>query len=515
MPLTHVCMWSGKGWKKVTASEAALLHPGGTVSARSGLFMCELCGQYVSLTDGMIRDRYFKHSAEEKSKDCPERTFGDAAITTFEASVHDLPIRLNIINSSRFDIELGLISVPEKVIKACGLQKVIIQPTGIGCIPFEYSSSRLNTDTITYLSIGNRPAGEYRLSFLGESKLLQLYWPNKVEGIHSDGSLFDYVTRKKLPYDADVQIGHKYYLLTRFRLSNHYRNVEITEVCAMPERFSTWHIYEVTATSFEEETAKFFLDFHCRLTEFPITLYPVWPTYVESPYVIYHASNQVNMFMQGDAVSKVFPDANKQNFVSDNGKLLRIMCNERQQLVSAGRTKVLKYTYLRKEYLDRYATLPVVNVTDLNNKPILNGIQGKLPIRNTVAITAPFDGYVMISQKNYQVEQYELKASDRLLIDSVKFGQQIEIYQGLDCVWRTFFQRESVDNNIDDLELVRLLSRQKGEVIPIPHAIGALALLMDGYPKTKQWLYQVIRNGFVSKKAINILKTQVLMERKN
>lgn len=74
--LTHVCMWSDHGWKRITAEQAARLHPGGTVSARSGLFMCELCGQYVTLTDGDINVRYFKHSAYEKSKDCPERTFG-------------------------------------------------------------------------------------------------------------------------------------------------------------------------------------------------------------------------------------------------------------------------------------------------------------------------------------------------------------------------------------------------------------------------------------------------------
>lgn len=61
--LTHVCMWSDNGWKRITAEQAARLHPGGTVSAHSGLFMCELCGQYVILTDGDIRIRYFKHSA--------------------------------------------------------------------------------------------------------------------------------------------------------------------------------------------------------------------------------------------------------------------------------------------------------------------------------------------------------------------------------------------------------------------------------------------------------------------
>lgn len=66
--LTHVCMWSENGWKRITAEQASRLHPGGTVSAHSGLFMCELCGQYVLLTDGAIKKRYFKHSRYEKSK---------------------------------------------------------------------------------------------------------------------------------------------------------------------------------------------------------------------------------------------------------------------------------------------------------------------------------------------------------------------------------------------------------------------------------------------------------------
>ena len=78
--LTHVCMWSEHGWVYITAEEAARLHPGGTVSAHSGLFMCELCGQYVSLTDGEIRTRYFRHSSTEKDKSCPERTFGPSYI---------------------------------------------------------------------------------------------------------------------------------------------------------------------------------------------------------------------------------------------------------------------------------------------------------------------------------------------------------------------------------------------------------------------------------------------------
>ena len=100
--LTHVCMWSDDGWRQIKAEEAAKLHPGGTVSAHSGLFMCELCGQYVILTDGDIRIRYFKHSAYEKSKDCPERTFGASYSISYGSQEHDLPIRITRVSSSFF-----------------------------------------------------------------------------------------------------------------------------------------------------------------------------------------------------------------------------------------------------------------------------------------------------------------------------------------------------------------------------------------------------------------------------
>ena len=47
--LTHVCVWSKNGWKRITPEEVAREHSRGGVSARSGIFMCSLCGQYVTI----------------------------------------------------------------------------------------------------------------------------------------------------------------------------------------------------------------------------------------------------------------------------------------------------------------------------------------------------------------------------------------------------------------------------------------------------------------------------------
>lgn len=133
--LTHVCMWSDNGWKRITAEQAARLHPGGTVSAHSGLFMCELCGQYVILTDGDIRIRYFKHSAYEISKDCPERTFGAGYSISYGSQEHDLPIRITSVSSSSFSFEVGLIRAP---ISSLGKDFCIeIKPKGAFDIPYD------------------------------------------------------------------------------------------------------------------------------------------------------------------------------------------------------------------------------------------------------------------------------------------------------------------------------------------------------------------------------------------
>ena len=66
--LTHVCMWSEHDWIPITAEEASKTHSGGTVSASGGLFMCDLCNQYVTLTDEGKRVRHFRHSSRESDK---------------------------------------------------------------------------------------------------------------------------------------------------------------------------------------------------------------------------------------------------------------------------------------------------------------------------------------------------------------------------------------------------------------------------------------------------------------
>ena len=202
--LTHVCRWSENGWKRITAEQAAKLHPGGTVSAHSGLFMCELCGQYVILTNGSVNKRYFKHSPHEKVKDCPERTFGPGYQISYGSQEHDLPIRIKDVSSSSFRLEIGLIRAPIN-----SLQKnfcIKISPKGASDTSYVYKKERLNDDAITYLSIGERPYEAYSLSFKNGSNKLYEFWPTEIKGIDPEGTLFEKKSGKKLDLPYILQI---------------------------------------------------------------------------------------------------------------------------------------------------------------------------------------------------------------------------------------------------------------------------------------------------------------------
>ena len=240
--LTHVCMWSEHGWKKITACEAARLHPGGMVSAASGLFMCELCGQYVILTEGEKNVRHFKHEKSEKSKDCPERTGGLSVCMTYNVKEYELPIRICNITGNQFDLELGLLYVPQSILQEQKIQHVAIQPLGSQDDQYIYSFARLNPETLTYVYIGNIPAPKYKLNV---DSGLRCFWPQYVRGIDCSGSIFSQKAGKKLPDGVDVQVGNSYYLLCAKRVYPNSSDIEIKKICEKRVSKYTWYIYKL------------------------------------------------------------------------------------------------------------------------------------------------------------------------------------------------------------------------------------------------------------------------------
>ena len=509
--LTHVCMWHGNSWQAITAEEAAKLHPGGTVSAYSGLFMCELCGQYVILTDGDIRKRYFKHSAYEKSKDCPERTFGAGYSIPYDYQYYELPIRITAISASSFRFEIGLIRAP--IISLSKDFRIEIKPKGVSDISYVFSKERLNYDSITYLSVGEVPFENYTINFRNGSNKLHEFWPAENNGIDPEGTLFEKDSGKKILYDADIEIKKEYYLLKRgSRTVRACQGMSIQEILQKQIGWQTWTLYAVSAYDFNEDTAKFFLDFHCRLTDYPISLQPVWPLYVEGNYLVKHSQNGMYMLVTGNvAALRTFPSASVRKFDYDNEKdktpiIYDVDCSDRQQLISVGRSKALKYTYFWKEALDKEGFVPEVLVTDLDGIQVVSGEMNSLPQNKTLRFKSVFDGEIVVSINNRIIDKQKIKADKIIDLDGLAFGLCVRVIIGLDIVWQLDIKKQAVIVVDDENEILQKINNAFGKTIKVPHSLKNILVGMKRYPQVCQWIRLFIKKGVINEQAYRKLQ---------
>ncbi len=506
--LTHVCMWSDNGWKRITAEQAARLHPGGTVAAHSGLFMCELCGQYVSLTDGTVQTRHFRHSAHEKSKNCPERIFGAGYSASYDSREHDLPIRITGVSSSSFRFEVGLIRAPISLLSRDF--RIEIKPTGVSDVSYVFTKERLNYDGITYLPIGERPFEKYTLRFQNGSNNLHEFWPKEIKGIDPEGTLFEKTSGKKLTYDADVEIEKEYYLLKRgYFYGKAYKSIRVQEITKKQFGWEIWTLHVVSASAFSEDAARFYLEFHCRLTEHPVSLQPIWPLFVEGTYIIKHSQGSMYMLVEGNVASvKTFPSATvrRLNDRAAQPKLYETLCSGRQQLISAGRTQALQYTYFWKESLNQTGSPPEIFVTELSGSEIAPGETTVLPHNKTLLFKSTFDGEVIISRNSCVVDKRKITADKPLELDGISYGISVQVMIGLDIVWEIDFKKKQSIIPNEEAEILRQIMNVSGATIPAPHSLRNILVGMHRYPRICQWIWKCIKDGTVNEQSYRRLQ---------
>lgn len=474
MALTNVAMWTNKGWKSVTVDEAISLFPYNKVSANSGIFMCRLCKKYVTLTAPGIYSRCFKHSRGDVDKECNDRVLS-STISQFEMHNFIPPIRIEIKSLKSFSLEMGFILPP-----------IIKNPKGVIEIKSNdlisnvalYDISRLKYDCLTYLKIGNTPSERYLIKCDNE----QIHLSTIVDGIKKTGVLFDYITRKKLPDDGDVLVNREYILLTkRILLSNN--DIDVSQLCSM----GSWNVYKVAAKVFSKSASDFFFKYGYLLTEKQAFLTFLWPEYTVSPYVIKHKAEKLHLYIQGESIiPKIFPSGNIiccKYCDNDNGVAVTVECNARQQLLSAGRTKVLRYTYLWKDNLDVSISSSVAKVTDIKGNDVISGNNYKLPEKRILQITTQFDGYIEINKDNWVIERRKVNANIIAEIDQIQYGMNINVFQGLECVWSVSYMRAKNSISSNETELLFKLQNAGGKMIPISHVFGAVANKYSEYPK--------------------------------
>ena len=500
-------MWSDNGWKRITAEQAVQLHPGGTVSAHSGLFMCELCGQYVSLTDGEIQTRHFRHSAHEKSKNCPERIFGSGYSISYSSQEHDLPIRIMGVSSSSFRFELGLIRAP---INSLGRDfRIEVKPKGEVDTFYIFSKERLNPEGITYIPIGERPYEKYILNFKNGSDKLHAFWPAEINGIDPEGTLFEKASGKRLTYDADVEIEKEYYLLKRGSLYiRSHSDIRMQKIVQKQFNWETWTLCVVSASTFSEEAARFFLDFHCRLTDHPASLQPVWPLFIEENYIVKHNRNSMYILVEGNvATVKTFPFAAVRQLNHNvYTQLYEVPCFSRQQLISVGRTQALQYVYFWKEPLDQTGLPPVISVMDLSGSAVASGEAYMLPHNKTLLFKSTFDGELIVSNNDRVIDKRKIFADKQLELNELSYGISIQVVIGLDVVWKINFKKQCSNILNGEAEIMKKIHSVSGTSIPAPHSLRNILVGMSRYPQICQWIRKCIKDDIINEQSYRELQ---------
>lgn len=119
---------------------------------------------------------------------------------------------------------------------------------------------------------------------------------------------------------------------------------------------------------------------------------PVWPVYVEKPYIIQHNEDQMFLHILNgkDALTRTYPstDMNEVILDSSDGRVFEFTCADRMELITTGRTKVLQYLYYWKEKLDRQIMQAPVIVKDKLGNSVLPGISNNSN-KSTIIITVP------------------------------------------------------------------------------------------------------------------------------
>lgn len=503
--LNHVCMWVDNQWKPVKAHEIVSSHQIGGVSGYSGLFMCSLCGQYVTFANGDVYTAYFKHRKEELSKNCPERTFGPGYIIRYDTQKHDLPLKMHI-NRGELSFEIGLLKVPPEYLNKDSFVEIRSDDETES---FRYNSERLLPDAVNYLYVGKNPSRQYSIRVHNASKDIESYWPSIIDGVDLEGTMFDAESGKKLPVDADVIINKAYYLFTCNPIYNSYPDVDIREIYRNYKNGQYIRVYRVEAKAYSENSARFYLDHHCRFTEHPVKIQPIWPVYADSPYLIKHNHKEMYIFIAGEAELHLFPKAYSSVKSCINGKIAKISVNNKQQFISVGRTHALKYKYFWQEPIQKPLSEQNATVVDKQNNAVASGVVDRLPQDRIIRCTFPYDGTVVIKENGITKEKRSVKAGEQTTINNINWGMSIAVFIGLDPVWEASFEKAISESQEED-ELLSKLRACSGNMVDVPHSFGSLAHYFKNNPKIRQWIYQCVRQGRISEKALKMIKNYVI-----
>lgn len=501
VPLTHVYYWEPEiGYRPISVEEADELYSHGeTVPAdKTSRFVCGLCAQHVGLSKKRkgTGTRHFYHSRGEQNKECEDRAQAYTRVPT-GYSCHPMPMRIKV-HHGNYLLELGFFRALSSSMGGPYCQAIRI--TGENSQEFIYSFERISSDGITYLSVGNIPCTVYHFAYDHPSPNLEHYWPSTALGVNPQGSFFEESSGKMLHAGGKAYPYQKYFLLQKYSLMLVPRGISYTKIAEIKaDIFTTWHLYEINVLDFSASVARFFLERSIFLTEKPVECYPVWPTYIEDPYFLYHGGSTMYFYLHGrDAELNLYPSTISPRYTELNdGRLYRIFSSSKEQLLSLGQFGAIGFSYLMKKDLAMEAVLPQVQIKSIDGKLMEQDVWSQLPKENQITVQSPFDGKIVVLRNSHIHEIRRIIALQELTIGGISYGYEIQIFQNCDLVRSVCFQKvqQDFDYAKQDRVLLEHLRNCRGLKVSVPHSIATSVKQMSQLPLSRQWVYQAIRQG--------------------
>ena len=312
--------------------------------------------------------------------------------------------------------------------------------------------------------------------------------------------------------DADIKVNTKYYLLTDKKISAP-ENVALKCLIDKNTFGNNWLLYEVEAVKLSEDAAKFFLNYHYRLTAEPVLIRPIYPIYTQDDEIIHCDSSKIFFYFSGNAKIRFFPySKNVYSCKTGKFKIIEAEIDDHRQMIAVGRAQISKYLFVWKNLPSDEMTLSEIEVKDLNDKPVSSGVYNALPKDSILQVYSEFDYRIVISQDGIVKKKLFIKAGKIFDIADIKFGTEIKILQGLDCIFSANYKRKEKGISLNDDELFLQLKRGRGRKIKTPHTLGSFISKLKNYPKIQGWLYKSIRTGFVNEESYRLFRQFILKE---
>lgn len=540
MVLTHVYEIDNGSFRHVTPAQIEKKYHR-TVSLSEKKLICLLCGQYALFANGERQSKHFRHDHQDKlcTKRCPERSLSDPEIH-YKVSYKkvELPLRLKFgRNNKSVELQAGILGLPKKTLKkAKSKNKSIRIRDSKRTVVSETSYSILDDFKTTFVDLGSNLGEQYEvISLLPDQDNIL---PSALHGIKSDGiTLFDGISRVKIPYFGSIQAKKKYYLLSKIKVPN-MAGLSSQRIF----KSSSWNLYQISVSYLEPDLIKYFIERNYFLEEEPIDVFPIWPPSIQQNDQ-YFSKKAVSLYVQAEDDVDLSSNTHKMLYYGynheNNWRLLnKLPALNTATYVVAGRNSVAKHAIIRSldwEKISARDLKPKVLIAQTNIELKAGGNQ--LPVTEDVMIQTQFNGSVHVIRNNELVEVEGIPA-DKQIIKKVQVGDTIEVYQGLDLIKKFSFkpkyvtksenenklkditetedvtntqdvseQKENVELN-QDKSLLEKLSAYHGQAIPVGHDIGALVNRMEDYPLSKRWLAQKIRQGSIDSRILKMLQKE-------